>query len=292
MRTLLKIFCVVLALSGLAGGLGRAQELPMVETPPAHGTFWLTVGRVPYPFDPYYGALDIFEVGGGVYLIDDTPLFDSIILEGGGMSLMSGSPSPPGVAGTNSGGTSNICCSGPTNFTVAYLSGTNEPWLEISVVTNNVATLWIHTSDTNTPYDVFGSTNLNSLALPALSRTNWQLLRHVTGTTTNFNWANITPCEAWFQLGKTNDYDGDGLTDAYENLVSHTKPLVWDTDGDGLSDGWEWWNGLNPWINESAQSGSRLNYSYDGAGRLRLINGVRSKTITSDPEGNVVQITP
>lgn len=35
------------------------------------------------------------------------------------------------------------------------------------------------------------------------------------------------------------DFDGDGLTDDYENNVSHTNPLNPDTDGDGLTDGQE-----------------------------------------------------
>jgi len=33
------------------------------------------------------------------------------------------------------------------------------------------------------------------------------------------------------------DTDSDGLTDAYENLVSKTDPNNPDTDGDGVSDG-------------------------------------------------------
>ena len=37
-------------------------------------------------------------------------------------------------------------------------------------------------------------------------------------------------------LGTGLDSDGDGLTDAYELLVSKTDPHNWDTDGDGISD--------------------------------------------------------
>lgn len=44
---------------------------------------------------------------------------------------------------------------------------------------------------------------------------------------------------AFFRFGLDFDSDGDGLTDAYENLVSFTDPEKADTDGDGLSDGAE-----------------------------------------------------
>lgn len=41
---------------------------------------------------------------------------------------------------------------------------------------------------------------------------------------------------AFLVLGTPLDSDHDGLTDAYEQLVSHTNPLNPDTDGDGISD--------------------------------------------------------
>jgi hypothetical protein len=40
-------------------------------------------------------------------------------------------------------------------------------------------------------------------------------------------------------LGTPQNSDSDGLTDAYEKLVSKTDPLNADTDGDGVLDGWE-----------------------------------------------------
>lgn len=50
----------------------------------------------------------------------------------------------------------------------------------------------------------------------------------------------------FFRVGTKVDSDGDGLSDAFERLVSQTDPLASDTDGDGLSDGWEYENGLDP----------------------------------------------
>jgi len=50
----------------------------------------------------------------------------------------------------------------------------------------------------------------------------------------------------FFRVEKKTDSDGDGLTDAYERLVSQTSPVDPDSDGDGIPDGWELLNGLNP----------------------------------------------
>jgi hypothetical protein len=44
---------------------------------------------------------------------------------------------------------------------------------------------------------------------------------------------------AFFRLGTPLDSDGDGLTDAYERLVSHSDPYKVDTDLNGMPDGWQ-----------------------------------------------------
>ncbi|HEV2208587.1 MAG TPA: LamG-like jellyroll fold domain-containing protein [Verrucomicrobiae bacterium] len=50
---------------------------------------------------------------------------------------------------------------------------------------------------------------------------------------------NLPAYSAMFILGTPQDSDGDGLTDAYELLVSHTDPHDPDTLGLGISDGWQ-----------------------------------------------------
>ena len=47
---------------------------------------------------------------------------------------------------------------------------------------------------------------------------------------------NLPVPSAFVILGTPLDSDFDGLTDAYEKLVSHSNPLVPDTALDGLSD--------------------------------------------------------
>lgn len=56
-------------------------------------------------------------------------------------------------------------------------------------------------------------------------------------------------------LWVADDSDGDGLTDAEEELG--TNPLLADTDSDGINDGAEVANGTNPLVNESLESGSK-----------------------------------
>ena len=62
---------------------------------------------------------------------------------------------------------------------------------------------------------------------------------------------NLPPGSAYLVLGTPLDSDGDGLTDAFELLVSHTDPHNPDTDGDGI---WDWFgpayfgtSAVDPW---------------------------------------------
>ena len=82
------------------------------------------------------------------------------------------------------------------------------------------------------PYDVFAN---SVLAFGPNTNTAWawmgQGYQCVTYTLTNL------PNSACFLiLGTPVDSDSDGLTDAYERLVSKTNPLLYDTVGDGISD--------------------------------------------------------
>ena len=226
----------------------------LVAQSPTTGTFYL-LGRIPsppFPFDPYHGQLPVYAYD-GVFFVDDSAvsLFEMSLVsgeffsgeEGGGMMLMS-SPGPPGgFSGTNSA--TNLFCSSLTNFVVGYQSSTNGLSLGIAPTTNTFVALTIQTA-TNVSYDVFGTTNLIELALPSLSRTNWSWLSRANGGATSFSWGLTNWCERYFQLGTTNDPDGDSLTSAYESLVSHTGTNTWDTDGDGIGDGAEVRFGLNP----------------------------------------------
>jgi hypothetical protein len=49
-------------------------------------------------------------------------------------------------------------------------------------------------------------------------------------------------------LGTPQDSDADGLTDAYERLVSHSDPLKPDSGIDGISDLFRYLHGLQPGV--------------------------------------------
>jgi hypothetical protein len=57
---------------------------------------------------------------------------------------------------------------------------------------------------------------------------------------------NLPNTACFLILGTPQDSDGDGLTDAYERLVSKTNPYIADTSGDGISDSDKILDGLNP----------------------------------------------
>jgi len=92
-------------------------------------------------------------------------------------------------------------------------------------------------------------------------------------------------------LGGPDDPDADGLTSAYEMLVSKTSPTNPDTDGDGISDSWEVLLALNPLVNDNAQPASRSNFSYDFTDWLQGVTGARTGAVSLDLEGNVLSVS-
>jgi hypothetical protein len=101
----------------------------------------------------------------------------------------------------------------------------------------------------------------------------------------------ITSGNAFLILGTPQDTDGDGLTDAYENLVSHTDPNNAYSNLDGILDGWEILLGLNPQNSNFTSPSTRANYGYTTADWLNGVSGVKSGTITTDNEGNVQSVS-
>jgi len=68
----------------------------------------------------------------------------------------------------------------------------------------------------------------------------------------NYTLTNTPSTTCFLVLGTPQDSDGDGLTDAYERLVSKTDPRNADTDGDGISDSDEVLAGSNPLVSGTA----------------------------------------
>jgi hypothetical protein len=85
-------------------------------------------------------------------------------------------------------------------------------------------------------YDVFATSAFESPLTNAIWAWMGQGMACYTYTLTNMPSSNST---AFLILGTPQDSDHDGLTDAYELLVSHSNPTNYSTDGSGMADGWE-----------------------------------------------------
>jgi len=133
-------------------------------------------------------------------------------------------------------------------FEPMFQSYTLPPGLKITppIFTNSNVSVSIYDQDPSIPYDIYYCTNL-------ISPIQWNLVSHGVVGQTNYVFANSfggSPT-VFFITASAADTDGDGLSDGYEALISHTNPFNADTDGDGMSDGWEIAHGLNPLVSNS-----------------------------------------
>ena len=101
--------------------------------------------------------------------------------------------------------------------------------------TNNmVLTFTIQGGSNGVPYDVFA----NSMLSFGTNGIPWAWMgQGYHGNT--YQLTNLPNTACFLILGTPLDSDGDGLTDAYEKLVSKTDPNNYSTGGTGMSDGWE-----------------------------------------------------
>jgi hypothetical protein len=283
----------------LAGWVVMAQvlEVALLEERPAWGTFYSLqkTNEPPLPFNPW-PDLPLYWLGESFYGVDDravdyvavareAELMRLLSVETGGLMSLDGGPPFPGEGGGEGGTNDPPAWGGP-----GFLSYTGLCLYPPAFTVSNTVVLVLTNGEANAQYDLFNTTNLAELAMPALSLTNWIWLMRGGPGQTEFNVTNSPLPESYYALGTMLDSDNDGLSDALEKLVFHTDPLNEDTDGDGLRDGEEVWLGLDPLVDESAQTWGRLNYQYDGSGWLRVVSGAGSKAVTLDSEGNVQQV--
>ncbi len=134
------------------------------------------------------------------------------------------------------------------------------------------------------PYDVFATAGLVG---QSITNAQWAWLGQGYSCT-RYMLTNLPASSALLILGTPLDRDGDGLTDAFERLVSYTNPQRADTSGDGIPDGWKYLWGMDLQMNYIAQPAQRANYSYDPVGWLEGVTGLRSEAVGPDPEGNVL----
>jgi hypothetical protein len=188
----------------------------------------------------------------------DAPLYGGEILEnyqllgtmwyGVTLSTVGQGQFGPDVFG--SGATFDVV-SGPGNLTTAGASAscvtggrfylTNA---SCSLQTNLTSTLQFSVAggQAGAPYDLFGIANLPSPGLPGGV---WSWLGTVYACT-NYVLTNQPTVSGFYLLANKQDTDGDGLTDAYEVLVSKTSPTNAYSVSATVPDGWWVGNGMPP----------------------------------------------
>jgi hypothetical protein len=140
------------------------------------------------------------------------------------------------------------------------------------------------------PYDVFANAILGPTNNPAYE---WVWLgQGYRCTTYSVVLTNQPNLSAYLQLGTALDSDFDGLTDAYELLVSHTLPNQSDTSQDGMLDGWKVLWGLKLFADNPTDENLQVRYAYGAEGWLNALTGIRQESITPDAESNILNIKP
>jgi hypothetical protein len=180
-----------------------------------------------------------------------------------------------------------------TNLSNDGVYGTNQNQVWIINTTASVAsdgnmnvTFTIEGGQDGYYYDVFVGTGLTS----PLGKGNWSW-QGQGQRRQQCSLSELPQGTIFLILGSPQDSDGDGLTDAYENLVSHTDPHNPNSNLDGILDGWEILLGLNPTINNFTSPSQRANYGYTAADWLNQISNAKSGSVGLDNEGNVQSVS-
>jgi hypothetical protein len=209
-----------------------------------------------------------------------------------GKAIMGFGSSAPSNPSTNSTGNGFYAVTGPgwlqyVNHASSCASNANLYITNVScsLGTNGLVTTTfeIQGGSNNVPYDVFGTTALTG---NNITNAQWAWLGQGTNCTI-YRLPNQPGIGAFYVLGTPKDSDSDGLTDAYEALVSKSDIHKATTGEDGMLDGWAVIFGLDPRANNSTQPSLRSNFAFDPSPQLKQVRGIRQETFGFDGEGNV-----
>ncbi len=255
-------FFIGSASDGTAQAQGMIDSLTTYADPLDAGTiydtFWF--GLVPYDLNPYNSA----NISSAPYTPANPPTF--VVITGPGY-LLTVATNLSGCVTSSNVWLTNVVATAATN-------GTLNLAFTIAGGSNSLA------------YDVFATAALQT----PITNAQWAWMGQGYQCC-RYTLTNMPSSEALLILGTPLDSDGDGLTDAYELLVSHTDPHNAYSNLDGIPDGWEILLGLNPQTSNLTQPGTRADYSYTLADWLNQVSGVKSGTISLDNEGNVLSVS-
>jgi hypothetical protein len=249
----------------------------------AHG-FFNTVQTFDYPLNTN-DIWQIYQAQYSEYILNPYNM-------GMPMARISSAPSSPSVTVTPNviTGQGNLTL---INLADDYIYGTNAYQVWITNVTSTVAsdgtvsvTFTIEGGQNGYYYDVFVGTSITS----PFGNGNWSWQGQAQRRQ-QCSLSSLPQGTVFIILGTPLDTDGDGLTDAYEKLVSHTDPNNPYSNLDGIIDGWEILLGLNPTANNFTSPSARANYGYTPADWLNTVSGVKSGAVTTDNEGNALSVS-
>jgi hypothetical protein len=166
------------------------------------------------------GDTPVYDLGGGIFVIDDTAIDWSAIWQARELdSALSGLEVQYGLRAAAAGGVVR-----PMDLS-SYTD--DDLYLLAPVVTNNTAWLSLHPSASEVAngsavYDLYLTTSLSPEG-EGLNLTNWMwVLRTDPSGQTNLLVTDLWADGVFFRLGRTNSTAGDGISDAFKMLVSHT----------------------------------------------------------------------
>ncbi|MEP6662689.1 MAG: hypothetical protein ABJC04_03395 [Verrucomicrobiota bacterium] len=189
----IRFFCAILAVIVFSA----------TDTIPVHADTFYSLQNTntpPLPFLPF--DVPIYEMSSGVFAFDDLSI-DYVQLRS-----ETSPPNPEEGGGTNEN----------SSTLLAYNYSTNDVWVELVTATNETVTILLHAPGT-APYDLYRTFLLQG---DSITNGDWQWMARGTNNQP-FTLTNGACCQAFYILGTTNDTDADGLTDAYELLVTKTS---------------------------------------------------------------------
>ena len=188
-------------------------------------------------------------------------------------------------------GQGNLLYVGPASGS-SYGANSNDVWItDVMAATQTNGLMAIRfTVDggaDNTLYDVFANSVLD---FSANTNRAWAWEGQAVRATT-YELDDMPPTACFLILGTPVDSDKDGLTDAYEQLVSKTDPNNPYSNLDGILDGWDVALGLSAQDSNTTDPAERANYDYTLADWLYGVSGVKSGSINLDNEGNALSVS-